>query len=420
MTRKQFTEESVRRLRPPQEGRAEFSDSAVAGLMLRVTSRGAKSWSVIYKVRGQGGQSPVSGRPLKGTQRRISLGCYPVVTLKEARARAIEVLQNAAEGTDARLTQNEARAIRIANTVELVGRRFIEQDAKRNVASWQKIERGLELHVYPRWGHRPIGEIRRKDVHELLDEMVAGGRVGAAQDTRKHLSRLFNWAVDREIIYNSPLHGLNRKDLRYMADAGRALTDDELRAVWRAAQQMGYPYAPLFHLLILTGQRRNEWAEAVASEICERRRVLEIPKSLYKGKRDHVVPLVPPAWEILAAVPRWSGADPFLFSTRAGQVPVAGFSKAKTQLDQLATAELRAIRNDPAAALAGYRIHDFRVTCESRLADLGLNQDVRDAVLGHAKIGLQRTYNKHDYAEEKRSALQKYSEHVMGVVGCQK
>jgi hypothetical protein len=67
--------------------------------------------------------------------------------------------------------------------------------------------------------------------------------------------------------------------------------------------------------------------------------------------------------------------------------------------------------------LAKYRIHDFRVTCESRLADLGFNQDVRDAVLGHAKVGLQRTYNKHDYADEKRQALEAYAQHVMGVVG---
>ena len=67
--------------------------------------------------------------------------------------------------------------------------------------------------------------------------------------------------------------------------------------------------------------------------------------------------------------------------------------------------------------LGKYRIHDFRVTCESRLADLGFNQDVRDAVLGHAKVGLQRTYNKHDYADEKRQALEAYAQHVMGVVG---
>ncbi len=73
-------------------------------------------------------------------------------------------------------------------------------------------------------------------------------------------------------------------------------------------------------------------------------------------------------------------------------------------------------RDDPEAALARYRIHDLRVTCETRLADLGATREVRDAVLGHAKPGLQRTYNKHDYMNEKRAALNAYAEHVLGVV----
>ena len=98
-------------------------------------------------------------------------------------------------------------------------------------------------------------------------------------------------------------------------------------------------------------------------------------------------------------------------------MPISGFSKAKTYLDDLATEELKMELGDNEAVLADYRIHDFRVTCESRLADLGFNQDVRDAVLGHAKIGLQRTYNKHDYADDKRRALDTYAQHIMGVVG---
>ncbi|MES0020221.1 hypothetical protein [Mesorhizobium sp. M0036] len=56
------------------------------------------------------------------------------------------------------------------------------------------------------------------------------------------------------------------------------------------------------------------------------------------------------------------------------------------------------------------------MTCETRLAHLGFNQEVRDAVLGHAKPGLQKTYNKHDYLQEKRAALQAYGEHLMSIV----
>src|SRR4029079_6664122 len=100
-----------------------------------------------------------------------------------------------------------------------------------------------------------------------------------------------------------------------------------------------------------------------------------------------------------------------------GRVPVSGFSKGKEALDELAQEYLRRELGDSAAVLRPYRVHDFRVTCETRLAHLGFNQEVRDAVLGHAKPGLQRTYNKHDYLEEKRQALQAYAEPLLVVLG---
>lgn len=354
---------------------------------------------------------------MRGPQRRITLGTYPVLGVKKAREAAIEVLEKAVNGTDARKIRDGALIARLASTVDAVTRRFIEQEAKPNIESWKKIERCLDMHVLPQWGGRPIVDIRRRDIHELLDGFIAKGQSGTARDVRKHLSRLFNWAVDREIITENPLAGLKRKDLQYRADAGRALTDQELHAVWHAAARLGYPFGPFFQLMILTGQRRNEWADAKHSEVCGRRKVLEIPKVRYKGRRDHVVPLVPEAWAIYEAMPKWNGTDPFLFSTQGGELPISGFSKAKSYLDELATEVLSGATGDPTAALVNYRIHDFRVTCESRLADLGFNQDVRDAVLGHAKVGLQRTYNKHDYADEKRKALEAYARHVMGVVG---
>ncbi len=415
--KKYLTETALERLRPPTEGRVEVGDTVVPGLMLRVTAGGVMSWSVLYKVRGEGGLSQTTGRPLKGAQRRITIGTYPILGVKKAREAAIDVLEKAVSGTDARKSRDSALADRLASTVEAVTRRFINQDAKATIESWKKIERCLEMHVLPEWGGRPISDIRRRDVHLLLDGFIAKGKTGTASDVRKHLSRLFNWAIDREIITENPLTGLKRKDLQYKADAGRALTDDELRAIWRAASRLGYPFGSYFQLIILTGQRRNEWADAKHSEVCPKRKVLEIPKARYKGRREHVVPLAPEAWAIYEKMPKWNRLDPYLFSTQAGEAPISGFSKAKTYLDEFATEELRKSLGDPMAKLDNYRIHDFRVTCESRLADLGFNQDVRDAVLGHAKVGLQRTYNKHDYAEEKRRALEAYAKHVMGVVG---
>jgi integrase len=163
---------------------------------------------------------------------------------------------------------------------------------------------------------------------------------------------------------------------------------------------LGYPFGPPYQLLLLTGQRRTEWAAASRSEINLDKRWLEIPKARYKGDRDQLVPFTEEALAIVEKLPVWPGNDYFLFSTKDGRVPISGFSKGKLRLDE---AVRRAMTSeDPVSTSVPYRIHDFRVACETRLATLGFNQDVRDAILGHAKPGLQKTYNKYGYLEEKK------------------
>lgn len=411
--KRRFTDQMLERLRPPTSGRVELGDEIVPGLVLRVTTSGVKSFSVIYKVPGEGGVS-ATGRLLAGRQHRITLGQYPLLGLAQAREKARELLGTVSEGRDPRPERREANLLRHTNTVETVAKRFIEQDAKRTVASWQNIQRVLDLHVVPRLGSTPIRDVRRADVHALLDELVAADKVGTAREVRKHLSRLFNWAVDRELLTDSPVHGLRRGDLDPNAEAGRALTNEELRHIWRAAGGLGYPFGPWYQLLILTGRRRDEWAAARRSEIDAAERLHELPKDRHKSRRGHVLPLSDPAWAIIDGLPVWPGNDYHLLSTNAGAGHIKGFSKAKTRLDAAALKLMR--KADATAALAPYRVHDFRVTCETRLADLGFNQDVRDAVLGHAKPGLQKTYNKHEYLEEKREAMAAYGAHIMGIV----
>ena len=201
----------------------------------------------------------------------------------------------------------------------------------------------------------------------------------------------------------SPVAGLKRDDPKNH-EAGRALTDAELRKVWRAASSLGYPYGPLYQLLILTGQRRNEWADASRSEVQANERLLEVPKARHKSGRDHVVPISAAGWAIFEGLPVWQGNDYYLFSSSYGERAVSSFSQGKARLDAALT------------KVAPFRVHDFRVTCETRLAKLGFNQETRDAVAGHAKAGLQKTYNKYGYLDEKRAALDAYAAHIMAVV----
>lgn len=416
--RKRLTDQGVERLKydskiAPKNGRLEINDELCPGLILRVTPKGAKSFSVIYKIPGEGGVT-AAGRLLTGRQHRVTLGATPPLDLKSARDRAKVILRAASEGRDLRQERIATHIQRHQNTFGRAFLRFIDQEIKPNVNSWRNVERVLRIHTLPHWADKSLHDIRRSDIHAILDGLVSRGLRGAGSEVRKHLSRFFNWAADRELISDNPLSGLKRSDLGSNPEAGRALTDLELRAIWHSASRLGYPFGALFRLLMLTGQRRNDWAHARSSEVDFGNRWLEIPRARYKSRRDHIVPLSAQAMSILSSLPSCCSPAAFLFSSREGRVPVSGFSKAKAKVDDEASAMLKL--ENLTQSLQNYRIHDFRVTCETRLATLGFSQDVRDAVLGHAKQGLQKTYNKHDYHDEKKVALEAYAALLCDVV----
>lgn len=402
-------DQKIRSAKAPAAGRLELKDSNVDGLMIRVTSGGAKSFCLVYKVPGEHPDGPSkTGKARKGKPHRMTLGTYPHMSLVEAREQARLLLEQVDQGIDPRPVRALAAREAYTNTVAAVAKRFVAQECKGHIKSWRRVERTLEMHVLPALGSKPIADIKRADINKLIDVLVdedrEGGPLrGAAREVRKHVHHLFDFAVDRGIIEANPAHKLKRKILKSNGEAGRALDDDELRAIWRASDEIGYPYGPWIKLLILTGARRGDWQKATRSEIDYGKRTLEIGASRYKTGHAQIVPLVDVAWEIFDDLPIWNEGD-FLFSTTGGRKAINSAGRAKDKIDALAPTE------------RPWRIHDLRVTAETRMASLGITQEHRDAVLGHAKPGLQKTYNKHAYQLEKRDALLKYADHLLGIV----
>jgi integrase len=143
------------------------------------------------------------------------------------------------------------------------------------------------------------------------------------------------------------------------------LDDSELRALWQATERMGYSYGPLFRMLVLTGQRKSEVAEARWSEFDLDKRLWIIPAERMKAEAPHVVPLSDDVVALLKSLPRFNKGDQ-LFSSTFGQTPVNGFSKAKVNLDKAMLAELRKV--DVKAQLDPFVIHDIRRTMRTGLS----------------------------------------------------
>ena len=180
------------------------------------------------------------------------------------------------------------------------------------------------------------------------------------------------------------------------------LTDDEIRALWRSSGATSYPFGPLLRILLLTGQRKSEVAEARWSEFDLDKKLWTIPVARMKAKSVHVVPLTDEVVMILNSLPRFARGD-YLFTTTFGRKPVNGFSKMKGRLDR------RMLRTWPPLgrkagierkAMASFVLHDIRRTMRTHLSALPIPDLVRELVIGHAQKGLHKIYDQHAYLDE--------------------
>jgi integrase len=253
----------------------------------------------------------------------------------------------------------------------------------------------LQQYVVDNWGTRKLDSITRADVRAALDQIEAPI---AANRVHSVVPSFFNWCVENDLIANSPVFGVKAPHKETPRD--RVLTDDELRAVWLAAEKEGYPLGSILQLLIITGQRRGEVTGMQWSELDLEPCTWSLPRERVKNDRRHEVPLSCQAITILRQLPRIG--DKYVF-TLNGAEPTNNF-KAKDRLDRLAN-------------IPPWTVHDLRRTAASGMAKLGVSLVVIEKVLNHVSDSLAGVaYQRHEYAEEKRAALQQWADHVEGLV----
>jgi integrase len=375
----------------PGPERREIPDSLLPGLYFIVQPTGARSWAVRYRH--------------QGVSRKHTLGGYPTIDLKAARALGGKALRAAAEGRDPGREKIQARATK-ADSVDRIIEEFLDRHVRRSnrLRTAQETERLLRQHVLPRWRGRMVHEITRRNVLDVLDRVVDGGAPIGANRVFAATRKFFNWCVARDIIAVSPCAGVKPPTAERARD--RVLSDDELRVVWAAANKLGGTFGPLVKLLALTGQRRDEVAGMRWDELDLDARLWTLPAGRTKNDKPHDVPLSGAAIAVLKSVPRVTDS-PFVLTTNGG-APASGYSKNKRRLDALLSADIPA-----------WRLHDLRRTCASGMARLGINLPVIEKCLNHVSgsfAGIVGVYQKHSFADEKRHALEAWGSFVAALV----
>ena len=409
-------------------------DTDLTGFGLKVSPAGGKSYIFQYRLARPGEAKSTAPR-------RYTIGRHGALAPHQARELAYKLAAVVATGTDPFELEAERKAARDLARNEAEQRARIESDLafdcyaslwladyeheKGRRPSSVRLATGIvRNHLTPAFKSKPMPHIDRADLQKVLDA-IPPKQKALRRAVYAYASVLFGWAVKRGDIAANPLDSMGKPEAPRARE--RVLADAELAKIWNASHADAV-FGPFYRLLILTGQRRAEVAGLDWSELNKPAAIWTIPAKRAKNGIAHIVPLSASTVAELDAIAavgaanaknddnadddgKWPNGGPVL--TTNGRTAISGFSKAKRALD---ASIAKAANKVP---LPDWRIHDIRRTVATGFQRLGIRFEVTEAVLNHvsgAKSGIAGIYQRHDWKEEKRTALEAWAQHIERIV----
>jgi integrase len=380
--------------RPP--ARTDYFDEQVAGLALRITERGHRSWSFLFT------------SPRDGKRARVSIGTYPATSLAAARGKAIEArayLQEDPPRDPRDAISGRAGAMTVAALIPL----YLDKPHRRTGRprkSIKEVERRLTRHVLPVIGEVRLADLHRRDVTRTLAPIVKRKALAEASCIFDQVRGMIRWAVSQGFLDHNPIEGMERPSAPRSRD--RVLSESEIHTLWN-----GLPTSlagskscqQIIRLCLTCGQRVGEVAGMLAGELDLKAREWRLPGSRTKNAHAHVVPLSDLAIEIIREAMADAGDRDELFALTPAWVARTIFEGNETG----------------AFKIAHWSAHDLRRSALTGMARLG----VAPIILGH--IANHRTVTKggvtfahyvtHSYEREKREALDLWAARLRAIIG---
>ena len=222
---------------------------------------------------------------------------------------------------------------------------------------------------------------------DAIERIERSGRPGAARDFRKHLRTFINRQLSLGVIAIDPLAGYRmpaatKDDVIEAEEHGQVIERARDPAVWRAASSIGGPFGGLVKMGLLTGLRRGELAALRWDWIDREGLKITVPGKVMKNGREHAVPITGLIAKLLDETPDRGGGLVFPSEKRlGGATPMSGWSKMMTRLRL-------------ASGVKGVGLHDLRRTFRSALADLGVREELAEAMIAHRRSDLVSRYNR--------------------------
>ena len=395
----------LRALKPREDGKEfEVRDEAITGGYVCVRKSGRLSYVLRFRVGGVSKKLTVGAfNPDDGGLKKVrDEARLAQVTLSAAR-RGVGADPASLKQAQRRAAEEAVEQARIAelatrkNTFGSVCKEYFDDADVRALRPVTLRERRRQVDKeLVSWRDKPITEITKQDVRDLL-RRIAADRPIMANRTHATASHIFRWAVENDHIATNPMQGL-RRPLKEETPRDRTLSDDELVAVWRAAGTLDTPWSQFFKLSILTGARKSELALATWSEFDLDAGIWKLPAARSKNKQAIERPLAPMTVELLRSLPRIAGVS-FIFGNACTAV-----QRAKSRLDD-ATGPLS----------APWVVHDLRRVFATNMQRLHVPQEVTERLLAHktdSQTGVSGIYSRYTFASEMAEAANKWANRV--------
>lgn len=422
-----ITKRAVDAIPLPERGkRAYLWDETLKGFGCMVTDKGSKSYLVQYRIGGRGSQT-----------RRVTIGRHGSPwTPDTARDRAKELLHQVWRNVDPFAAEREAlRSARAAATEKAQAEAAMAKlafnavadayvaKAKKSLRRAGEQERIIDRDLRPAFGDTPLPSISAEAINDLLAS-IADRSPSAALKAYVALRAIYSYAhgKHRKLFPKSasPLPEVERPKAGGQRE--HHLSDRDIRLLWEASRVIGWPFGPIYQLLLLTGTRLREVAEGEWAEIDLAEKRWNFPGERTKNGKAHWVHLSKPALAIIEGLPRVCSEETDFIFTTSGDTPVSGFSRAKSRLDKamgkIALEDASDADAEP-QKISPFVIHDLRRTFARGCQRLGYPPEVIERLLGHitdTEAGLKGVYQTYAFEPERIEASNRWAERVQHIV----
>lgn len=381
----------------PYDGPEEVPDAG--GLSARISPRGVISFQYRYRF---------NGKP-----RRMKIGTYGEITLKEARAEVAahkEVLNSGRDPSVAKrmhLSRVTTRA-----TVEDIVREYMESTQARSMVNYKQVEAMLNKHVIRPYGSYIVDDMDAMMWEGVFRKVANGGAPVQAGIVLNRMKAVIKYAMRRRRVDRDDISLLRVKDVgKNPAQGKRVLSIQEIRHLISLidSSKMARLNQILMKLIIFTGCRTSELTNARREHFDLDNCVWTVPGALSKNRNEFKRGLSDVSVDLLREAMDLHSFNFVFVPVLSGRDEAVDRSVPKTAARDL----MMRMGGEP------WSCHDLRRTVRTNLSALGVAPHVSEKVLGHKLAGMLAIYDQYDYVREQIEAMNKLADYYMKPIDLQ-